>query len=154
MDITRKNVRSIYRALCNQICELEDDDILIAHDGMLQVMSFKDESIGQASLRCKMLDKIEYVEVSAIKNKITKNTCLGFDNCYVYLTPKQFSQIFNVDEDLVLIWICKALVKFCLKGDIGYYFSFDAWYTAISKISCLEEIMLNDSLYPRESRAA
>lgn len=154
MNITRKNVRPIYRALCNQICELKDDDIMIDSGGMLNVMSVK-ESIGQASLRYKCPGDTKYVEVLAIKNKIEETGCLDlFDSCYVYLTPKQFSQIFNVDEDLVLVWICKALVKYCLKGDVGYYTSYSTWHTAISKISCLEEIILNDALFPASSRAA
>lgn len=157
MSITRKNVRSIYRALCNQLCELKDDDIMIDSGGMLNVMSVK-ESIGQAALRCKLPNKTEYIEVPAINNKIIENSItnssLEFDNDGVYLTPKQFSQIFNVDEDLVLVWICKALVKSCLNGDVGYYTSYSTWHTAISKISCLEEIILNDALFPASSRAA
>lgn len=154
MNITKKTARSIYRVLCNQICELKDDDILIDTTGVLFVMSIK-SSIGPSCIR--MVNNIsQYIKVADLDNIIDKSG-MPFDSKGVFLTPKQFSQTFNIDEDEVLVWICKTLVDACLENTVGYYWGpldETEWHIAIPKISCLEELMLNDSLYPRESRAA
>lgn len=153
MKITKKNVHEIYRALCNRLCELKDDDVLIDNCGVLYTMSIK-SSIGPACIRTAKISNFIIVEDL---NKTMDKSGISFDGKDVLLTPKQFSQIFNVDEDQVLVWICKTLVDACLENTVGYYCGTLAkteWYTAIPRISCLEELMLNDALYPRESRAA
>lgn len=154
MKITKKNVHEIYRALCNRLCELKDDDILIDNAGVLFAISIK-SSIGPACIRTAN-EILNYIKAKDLEKTIDKSG-MSFDGREVLLTPKQFSQIFNVDEDKVLVWICKTLVDACLENTVGYYCGTRTeteWHTAIPKISCLEELMLNDALYPRESRAA